>query len=47
LRGLKENVIIGRLIPAGSGFAGSRKHNIVLHAHDEVVDEDDEPHDAE
>ena len=26
LRGLKENVIIGRVIPAGTGFAGSRKH---------------------
>jgi DNA-directed RNA polymerase subunit beta' len=26
LRGLKENVIIGRLIPAGTGFEGSRKH---------------------
>jgi DNA-directed RNA polymerase subunit beta' len=26
LRGLKENVIIGRLIPAGTGFAGSVKH---------------------
>ena len=26
LSGLKENVIIGRLIPAGTGFPGSRKH---------------------
>ncbi|NNM83812.1 DNA-directed RNA polymerase subunit beta' [Candidatus Parcubacteria bacterium] len=26
LRGLKENVILGRLIPSGTGFAGSRKH---------------------
>ncbi|MBI3572344.1 DNA-directed RNA polymerase subunit beta' [Candidatus Kaiserbacteria bacterium] len=26
LRGLKENVILGRLIPAGTGFKGSRKH---------------------
>ncbi len=26
LRGLKENVIIGRLIPAGTGYKGSRKH---------------------
>ena len=25
LRGLKENVILGRLIPAGTGFAGSKK----------------------
>ena len=29
LEGLKENVIIGRLIPAGSGFAGSGKHAAV------------------
>ncbi len=26
LRGLKENVILGRLIPAGTGFKGSAKH---------------------
>ncbi|MFH1178119.1 MAG: DNA-directed RNA polymerase subunit beta' [bacterium] len=26
LRGLKENIILGRLIPAGTGFAGSKKH---------------------
>ncbi|HRH55659.1 MAG TPA: DNA-directed RNA polymerase subunit beta' [Candidatus Paceibacterota bacterium] len=26
LRGLKENVILGRLIPAGTGFKGSKKH---------------------
>ncbi|HMP67188.1 MAG TPA: DNA-directed RNA polymerase subunit beta' [Candidatus Paceibacterota bacterium] len=26
LDGLKENVILGRIIPAGTGFAGSRKH---------------------
>ncbi len=26
LRGLKENVILGRLIPAGTGFVGSKKH---------------------
>ncbi len=25
LEGLKENVIIGRLIPAGTGFKGSKK----------------------
>jgi len=29
LSGLKENVIIGRLIPAGTGFAGSRKQAMV------------------
>ena len=26
LRGLKENVILGRLIPAGTGFVGSKKY---------------------
>jgi len=26
LEGLKENVIVGRIIPAGTGFAGSQKH---------------------
>jgi DNA-directed RNA polymerase subunit beta' len=29
LVGLKENVIIGRLIPAGTGFAGSKKHQMI------------------
>jgi DNA-directed RNA polymerase subunit beta' len=29
LKGLKENVIIGRLIPAGTGFSGSTKHGII------------------
>ncbi|MBP9759970.1 MAG: DNA-directed RNA polymerase subunit beta' [Candidatus Pacebacteria bacterium] len=29
LRGLKENVIIGRLIPAGTGYKGSRKYEAI------------------
>jgi len=29
LKGLKENVIIGRLIPAGSGFEGSQKFEMI------------------
>jgi DNA-directed RNA polymerase subunit beta' len=29
LRGLKENVILGRLIPAGTGFDGSEKYSAV------------------
>jgi DNA-directed RNA polymerase subunit beta' len=29
LVGLKENVIIGRLIPAGTGFAGSKKNSMI------------------
>ena len=32
LRGLKENVLIGRIIPAGSGFVGSEKERIVREA---------------
>lgn len=35
LRGLKENVIIGRLIPAGTGFNGSPKWEIVQKIRDE------------
>jgi DNA-directed RNA polymerase subunit beta' len=30
LRGLKENVILGRLIPAGTGFAGSKKASAIV-----------------
>jgi DNA-directed RNA polymerase subunit beta' len=41
LRGLKENVIIGKLIPAGTGFPGQE---VVLH--DERIDGERE-HDAE
>ncbi|MBI3573481.1 hypothetical protein HY090_00330 [Candidatus Kaiserbacteria bacterium] len=29
LNGLKENVIVGRLIPAGTGFAGSKKQAVI------------------
>jgi DNA-directed RNA polymerase subunit beta' len=29
LKGLKENVIIGRLIPAGTGFEGSEKYKMI------------------
>ncbi|MFA5934336.1 MAG: DNA-directed RNA polymerase subunit beta' [Candidatus Paceibacterota bacterium] len=29
LTGLKENVIIGRVIPAGTGFAGSKKYQMI------------------
>ncbi len=34
LRGLKENVILGRLIPAGTGFPGSRKHATITKLQD-------------
>jgi DNA-directed RNA polymerase subunit beta' len=35
LIGLKENVIIGRLIPAGTGFEGSPKHDMIKKLHAE------------
>lgn len=35
LRGLKENVIIGRLIPAGTGFKGSKKQEMIKELQDE------------
>ncbi|MDE2079217.1 MAG: DNA-directed RNA polymerase subunit beta', partial [Patescibacteria group bacterium] len=35
LKGLKENVIVGRLIPAGTGFAGSKKNAIIKKFQDE------------
>jgi len=40
LTGLMENVIIGRLVPAGTGFEGSPKKEMVdaLHPKDEGMD---------
>jgi DNA-directed RNA polymerase subunit beta' len=40
LRGLKENVIIGRIIPAGTGFSGSKKHKIISDVKAQFEDED-------
>jgi DNA-directed RNA polymerase subunit beta' len=37
LVGLKENVIIGRLIPAGTGFKGSRKHVMITELQDKLA----------
>ncbi|MCE1813631.1 hypothetical protein LWT67_23140, partial [Enterobacter hormaechei] len=45
LRGLKENVIVGRLIPAGTGYAyhqdriRRRQENVVVEASQVSVDE--------
>ena len=36
LVGLKENVIIGRLIPAGTGFRGSKKHEMISELQDKL-----------
>lgn len=38
LTGLMENVIIGRLIPAGTGFPGSKKHEAIKQFSAEVDD---------
>jgi DNA-directed RNA polymerase subunit beta' len=40
LRGLKENVIMGRLIPAGTGLAGYNKLTAVVDP--ELLEEDEE-----
>lgn len=37
LKGLMENVLIGRLIPAGTGFKGSAKHKMIQDAVDEAT----------
>ena len=47
LRGLKENVIIGRIIPAGTGYKGSKKHAMIaefqkLRAEKDALMEDEE-----
>jgi len=36
LTGLKENVIIGRVIPAGTGFTGSKKFNMIKELQEEL-----------
>ena len=45
LTGLKENVIIGRVIPAGTGFEGSKKFNIIKEIHDKYRNEDERDRD--
>lgn len=44
LRGLKENVIIGRLIPAGTGFNAYEELSVSAEAVDDVVFDDDVHH---
>ena len=41
LRGLKENVIIGRLIPAGTGYKANQKAEVPTKKKEDVVSEDD------
>ncbi len=42
LLGIMENVIIGRLIPAGSGFKGSEKNKMIERLKEEVIEENTE-----
>jgi DNA-directed RNA polymerase subunit beta' len=42
LKGLKENVIIGRVIPAGTGFKGSKKFELIESVKESVADEYEE-----
>ncbi len=42
LKGLMENVILGRLIPAGSGFAGSSKAEMIAEVKSEIQSADEE-----
>jgi len=37
-----ENVILGRLIPAGSGFAGSSKAEMIAEVKSEIQSADEE-----
>ena len=39
LRGLKENILMGRLIPAGTGFASYQKLGMVIEDDGAAVDE--------
>ncbi|MEM9491323.1 MAG: DNA-directed RNA polymerase subunit beta', partial [Myxococcota bacterium] len=39
LRGLKENVIMGRLIPAGTGLGAYKRLNVIVNQEDEAVGE--------
>ena len=43
LQGLKENVIIGKLIPAGSGLAQYRKEDVIDDEGNLVADEGERP----
>ena len=41
LRGLKENVIMGRLIPAGTGLGAYKRLTVDVQSDDEDLDDDD------
>ncbi len=42
LKGLKENVIIGNLIPAGTNFEGSKKYEMIRELQEKVMQEEEE-----
>ncbi|HIP21805.1 MAG TPA: hypothetical protein EYG72_02555 [Candidatus Pacebacteria bacterium] len=42
LEGLKENVIIGALIPTGTNFPGSKKYEMIKNLQDELMEKDEE-----
>jgi DNA-directed RNA polymerase subunit beta' len=42
LRGLKENILMGRLIPAGTGFAAYQKLGMMVHDRAMAVSEGEE-----
>jgi len=42
LKGLKENVIIGRLIPAGTAFEGSKKNEMMKELQERIREEQEE-----
>ena len=42
LVGLMENTILGRLIPAGTGFEGSKKHERIAELQARYIDESEE-----
>ena len=41
LYGIMENTLIGRLIPAGTGFVGSKKHQDILDLQAEIMDNEE------
>jgi len=47
LEGLKENVIIGSLIPSGTNFPGSKKYEMIKNLQDELISQEEENQEGE
>jgi len=47
LRGLKENVIIGRLIPAGTHYPGSKKSEMIEKLQEAIAPQEPEPEEVQ